>query len=171
MRLTTPALGLVLLTSALGLTACGDSGSGDDAIAIAALGSQIAYQLPPAQAKCTAKKIVEGVGVAKLTKAGALTKDHIAQLNGQFDKDVATQIADATVSCWDWRKNTEAWASQYPTADATDWDKYVACAEKLDDKLHASILAANLRGGSAAPREAFAKAQAKCQQVLGPATH
>jgi hypothetical protein len=166
MRLATPALGLVLLTSALGLSACG--GSSDDEIAVAALGSQIAFQLPADQAQCTAQKIVDTIGVEKLTKAGALTKEHIAQLNGQFDKDVATQIADATVSCWDWRKNTESWASQYPTADAKAWDSYVACAEKLDDELHASILAANLKGGSAAPREAFAKAQEKCRKVLGP---
>ncbi len=169
MRLTTPALGLVLLTSALGLSACG--GSGDDEIAIAALGSQIAFQLPAAQAECTAKKIVETVGVNELTEAGALTKEHIAQLNGQFDKDVATKIADATVDCWDWRKNTEAWAASYPTADAKAWDKYVACAEKLDDELHASILAANLKGASAAPRDAFAKAQEKCRKVLGPAAN
>jgi hypothetical protein len=168
MRLTTPALGLVVLTSALGLSACG--GSGDDEIAVAALGSPIAFQLPAAQAKCTAQKIVDTVGVEKLTKVGALTDDYIAQLNGQFDKDVATKIADATVACWDWRKNTETWASQYPTADATAWDTYVACAEKLDDQLHASILAANLKGGSAAPREAFAKAEAKCREALGPAT-
>jgi hypothetical protein len=57
MRLTSPALGLVLLTSALGLSSCG--GSGDDEIAVAALGSQIAFQLPAPQAACTAQKIVE----------------------------------------------------------------------------------------------------------------
>ena len=168
MRLTTPALGLVLLTSALGLTACG---GGDDELAIAALGSQIAFQLPADQAECTAKEIVETVGVEKLTKAGALTEEHIAQLNGQFDKDVATSIADATVDCWDWRKNTESWASSYPTADTKDWDKYVKCAEKLDGKLHASILAANLKGGSVAPREAFATAHQKCRKVLGAAVN
>ncbi|MDO7868060.1 hypothetical protein [Nocardioides jiangxiensis] len=169
MRLTTPALGLVVATAALGLTACGgpDTPYSDTDVAVAALASRIATDMPPAQARCTAKKLVAAAGVDTLTKAGMLTKDHVAQLTYQFDKTTANEIADATVACWDWRKNTESWASSYPTAQPQDWDSYVACAEKLDDKLHAAVVAANLKGGTAKPREAFAKAQLACRKVLG----
>lgn len=165
-RLMTSTLALAATT--LALTACGaDNDDTGSEAAVAALGSQIAVELPADQAFCTAQKIVSAVGVAKLKEAGALNSEGIAQLNGQFDKTVAGQIADATVACWDWREQTKSWASAYPVAEPQDWDAYVACAEKLDDKLHASIVAANLKGASVAPREAFTKAQQECRKVLG----
>ncbi len=164
-HLMTSALALAATT--LVLTACGSEEADGSEAAVAALGSQIAVELPAEQAHCTAQKIVASVGVAKLKEVGALTADGIAQLDGQFDKAVATKIADATVACWDWREQTKQWAASYPIAEPKDWDAYVACAEKLDDKLHASIVAANLKGASVAPREEFAKAQQECRKVLG----
>lgn len=164
-RLITPVLALA--TASLALTACGEETDPESDIAVAALASVIALELPLEQAQCTAEKMVATIGPEKLTEAGALTEDNVAQLKGQFDKTVATQIADATVACWDWRENTKAWASSYPLAEPADWDKYVACAEKLDPKLHASVVAANLKGASAKPREEFRKAQLACEKVLG----
>jgi hypothetical protein len=169
MRLTTPALGLVVATAALGLSACGgpETPYSDSDVAVAALASRISAELPAAQAHCTAEKLVSAVGVGGLTKAGALTKDHVALLTNQFDKATATAIADATVACWDWRKNTETWAASYPTATPKAWDAYVACAEKLDGKLHAAVVATNMKGGTVKAREDFAKAQAACKKGLG----
>ncbi|TCJ28278.1 hypothetical protein [Nocardioides jejuensis] len=169
MRLTTPALGLVVATAALGLTACGgpETPYTDTDLAVAALASAMAPQLPADQAHCTAKSLVDAQGVDALTRAGALTKDHVAKLTDPFDKATATALADATIACWDWRKNTESWASRYPTAEPKAWDKYVACASKLDDKLHAALEASYDKAGTAKPAAALAKAQDACKKVLG----
>jgi hypothetical protein len=166
-RLITPALALA--AASLALTACGSDSDTDaeSEVAIAAIGSQIAREMPADQARCTAEKLVAAVGVEKLVEATALTEDNIAQLNSQFDATVAGQIADATVACWDWRENTETWASAYPAADPKDWDAYVACAEKLDGKLRAHIVAHSTKGGSSKASRAFAAAQETCRKPLG----
>lgn len=170
MRLLTfvPSAALAV-TATLGLSACGgeETPYTSDDIAVAALGSLFAADLPATQAHCTAEKLVAAAGTDALTKAGMLTDDHVAKLTNQFDTTTATQIADATVACWDWRKDTETWAASYPTADPKDWDKYVACAEKLDTKLHAAVVAVHVKGGTAKPREAYAAAQAACRKPLG----
>lgn len=168
MRLhTIPSSALALAAASLTLTACGSGDTAKDDLAVAALGSQIAVELPADQALCTAEKLVAAAGVEELTKATALNADGIAQLNSQFDAKVAGQIADATVACWDWRADTQRWAAQYPAAVTEDWDAYVTCAEKLDDKLHASVVATNQKGASAKPREEFVAAQQECRKVLG----
>lgn len=165
-RLITPALALA--SASLVLTACGGSSDEPDAVAVAALGSAFAAEdLAPEQAHCAAEEIVGKVGTEKLTDAGVLTEEHVAQLKNGYDKTLATQIADGIVACWDWRENTKSWAASYPAADPDEWDKYVACAEKLDNKLHAALVASRVKGGTAAPREAFAKAALKCRKVLG----
>lgn len=165
-RLMTTAL--TLASVSLALTACGGESSDDgNEVAVAALGSVLAQDLPPEQAHCAAEKIVTKVGTGKLTDAGVLTEQKIAQLKNGYDKTLATQIADGIVACWDWRENTKSWASAYPAADPEEWDKYVACAEKLDNKLHAALVASKVKGGTSQPRDAFTKAQLKCRKVLG----
>lgn len=164
-RLMTTAL--TLASVSLALTACGEASDDGNEVAVAALGSALAQDLPPQQAHCAAEKIVTDVGTEKLTDAGVLDEQSIAQLKNGYDKTLATQIADGIVDCWDWRENTKSWASAYPAADPEEWDKYVACAQKLDNKLHAALVASKVEGGTTQPRDAFTKAQLKCRKVLG----
>lgn len=154
---------------ALALSGCsGEPEITESDLAVVALASQIAEQIPAEQAHCTAEAIVAKRDPAALRKAGALTDDGVSQLNGEFDAATAGAIADATVSCWDWRKYTATFAAAYPTAEPAAWDTYVACAEKLNDKLRDSIYNSNLEGGDDAAQKALTTAEAECRKPLGP---
>jgi hypothetical protein len=176
-RLTRPLGGLVLTAAlALAATACGKEEPKQPAIseadlATASIASQLAVRLETDQALCTAKALVKDVGSDKLHKSGLLTDDNVAVLDRRFDRTTASALADATVACWDWRKHTETLASLYPKADTDAWDAYVACADKLDDKLRASVTEANAKDGKASAQTALAAAEAQCRKPLGkPAT-
>jgi hypothetical protein len=174
----TRALGGLALAAALILsaTACGKEepkqpALTQDDVATAALASQMAAKLPADQALCTAKALVKDLGTTKLHKAGVLNDDDVAQLTRQFDRPTASALADATVACWDWRKHTETLAPLYPKADTDAWNAYVACAEKLDEQLRASVTEANAKDGKAAPQGELAAAEQQCRKPLGkPAT-
>lgn len=159
----------VAATLALAVSGCGSEPEITETdLAVVALASQIAEQIPADQAHCTAKAIVAKRDPAALRKAGALNDDGVSQLDGDFDSATAGAIADATVSCWDWRKYTATFAAAYPTAEPSAWDAYVACAEKLDDKLRDSIYNSNLEGGDDAATKALTTAEAECRKPLGP---
>lgn len=164
-------IAVVGIASALTLsaTACGaDKPAVTEAdVATAAIASQMAAKLPADQSLCTAKALVKDLSPAKLRTAKVLNQHNVAQLTQQFDRTTATAIADAIVTCWDWRANTELLAPTYPEAVAEDWDAYVACAEKLDEQLRASVIEANTKNGQSAPQGELAAAEQACRKPLG----
>lgn len=168
------SLGGLALAAALALsaTACGkeepkqpDVTKAD--LATVAIASQLAARLDSDQALCTAKALVKDLGVEKLHSSGVIDSNDVAKLDRQFDQPTASALADATVACWDWRKHTETLAPLYPKADLAAWDAYVACADKLDEQLRASVTEANSKGGKAAAQAKLAAAEEQCRKPLG----
>lgn len=174
-RLTRPLGGLALAAAlTLSATACGEEEPKQPAVteadlATAAIASQLAVKLEIDQALCTAKALVKDLGVKQLHSSGVLNDEDIAQLDRRFDQETATALADATVACWDWRTHTTTLASLYPEAETDAWDAYVACTEKLDEKLRASIAEANARDGKTGAQRELAAAEQQCRKPLGKA--
>lgn len=175
-RNVTKHLGLLLGVLLLG-SGCGDDGgndddkvSADDEKAVAALASQLApsgsSDTVRNQATCTAEKLVEAVGASHLIKAGLLSEDFVGQFGAKVDKTTADAIADATVVCFDARAQTADLAPYYPKAQATDYDDYVACVDKLDKELRTSVFEANVKNGNQSAQAVLNERVASCRKVL-----
>jgi hypothetical protein len=165
--------GVLLLAPACG----GDDGDekdgrgADESKAVAALASAMtpsgAGPAVSAQYACTAEKLVDDLGVKKLQEIGWLTDDFVATPTTKVERPVAETIGDASVACFDIRKQTEDMAPHYPKATAEDWDAYVACVAKLEKHLRTSVVEANAVDGRLSIQQKLARKVNRCALALG----
>jgi hypothetical protein len=120
-----------------------------------------------AQYQCTAEKLVGDLGVETLKRVDWLTDDFVATPTTKVERPVAEKIADASVACFDVRKQTEDMAPHHPKATAEDWDAYVACVGKLRKDLRASVVEANAVDGRLSIQQKLAREVNRCAQALG----
>lgn len=167
--MTALAVGVLLL----GATACGeddDSGDKDAEKAAASLASSMEREeqgeAEKKQNACMATAIVDKVGVEKLQEEGVLTDELTGKFGVKVDQEVAEAFGDAAVECYDFAAIVAERKSALPSATDEDWATYIACVDKLDAQLRASVVEANVEGAPATARKELDESLLKCGNQL-----